>query len=89
MEAVVAVRAEGAVGIGQEVEDIISIPFTSELLITVVNLITYWPEGLAAAVNCWMLAIFFPPAAAKMSKPVSACVPLMLTLNTRCPGADQ
>ena len=60
-------------------------PFTSELLTTVVNTITYCPLEFAASENCWMLAMFCPPAVAKMSKSVSTGVLLMLTLNVRCP----
>jgi hypothetical protein len=55
----------------------------SALLVTDVNVITYCPLAFAGTVNCWMLAMFSPPAAAKMSKFVNTCVPLMLTLNTR------
>src|SRR5215472_9542052 len=66
-----------------------SIPLTRELSFTVVNLITYWPLELAFTVNCSMTALFLAPAVAKMSKLVNTCVPLMLTLNTREPAADQ
>ena len=68
VEVAEAVRAAGAVGAGQEAEDKISMPFTSALLISVVNWMTYWPEAFAGDENCWMMAMFWPPAAEKMSK---------------------
>src|SRR5215510_5029757 len=67
----------------------ISIPLTRELSLTLVNWITYWPLELAFTVNCWMIALFLAPAAAKISKLVSTCVPLMVTLKMREPAADQ
>src|SRR5260370_33716986 len=67
----------------------ISIPLTSELSFTVVNRITYWPLELAFTVNCSTIALFLAPAAAKISKLVNTCVPLMVTLNTRAPAVDQ
>src|SRR5215831_17046622 len=67
----------------------ISIPLTRELSLTVVNWITYWPLELAFTVNCWMIALFLAPATAKISKLVSTCVPLMVTLKMREPAADQ
>src|SRR5215470_1096425 len=67
----------------------ISIPLTRELSFTVVNWITYWPLALAFAVNCSMIALFLAPAAAKISKLLNTCVPLMLTLKIREPAADQ
>src|SRR5262250_780555 len=66
-----------------------SIPLTSELSFTEVNLITYCPLELALAVNCSITALFLAPAVAKMSKLVSTCVPLMVTLNIRDPAVDQ
>jgi len=60
-------------------------PLISALFVTDVNVITYWPLEFAASVNCWMLAMFCPPDAATMSKFVSTCVPLIVTLNTREP----
>jgi hypothetical protein len=61
-------------------------PLMSALLTTDVNVITYWPLEFAASVNPWMLAMFCPPEAAKMSKLVSTCVPLVVTLNVREPA---
>jgi hypothetical protein len=43
-------------------------PPISALFVTNVNAITYRPLAFAGAVNCWTLAIFFPPAAVKLSK---------------------
>ena len=43
--------------------------------------------ALAVTVNVRSTAIFAPPAAALMSKFVSTVVPLMATLNSRCPLA--
>ena len=63
-----AVRATGAVGAGQILEDSISMPFTSAWSMRVVNWMTYWPEAFAGDENCWMMAMFWPPAAEKMSK---------------------
>ena len=60
-------------------------PLISALFVVDVNLIVICPLASAVAVNCWMLAMFCPPDAATMSKFVSTCVPLMLTLNTREP----
>ena len=61
-------------------------PLMSALFVTDVNVITICPLAFAVAVNCWMLAMFSPPEAFTMSKFVSTCVPLMLTLNTREPA---
>src|SRR5215831_7564322 len=61
----------------------ISIPLTSARSFVGVNVITNWPLELALAVNCSITALFCAPAVAKISKLVSTCVPLMLTLNTR------
>src|SRR5260370_33024224 len=68
---------------GGGVVESISIPLINALLVTDVNVITNCPLEFAAAVNCWMFAMFCPPDAATMSKFVNTCVPLMLTLNTR------
>src|SRR5260370_31161716 len=70
---------------GGGVVESISIPLINALLVTDVNVITNCPLEFAAAVNCWMFAMFCPPDAATMSKFVNTCVPLMLTLNTREP----
>src|SRR5712691_1121611 len=66
-----------------------SIPLINELLTTEVNVITYWPVELAFSVNCSMTALFLAPAAAKISKLVNTCVPLMLTLKVREPAAEK
>jgi hypothetical protein len=58
-------------------------------LITVVKAMTIWPLLLALAENCWTLAMYSPPAAAKMSKSVRTCVPLIVTLDSRAPAASQ
>ena len=80
----------GAVGAAcRTLVESISIPLTSELFTTDVNTITNCPLEFAGSVNCWMLAMFCPPAAAKMSKFVSTCVPLMLTLNVARPGGRE
>src|SRR6516164_606265 len=66
-----------------------SIPLTSELSFTEVNLITYCPLELAFAVNCSINALFLAPAVAKMSKLVNTCVPLMATSKMRDPAEVQ
>jgi hypothetical protein len=40
----------------------------SALFVTDVNVITNCPLALADAVNCWMLAMFSPPAVAKRAR---------------------
>src|SRR5712691_1032726 len=68
----------------------ISIPLISGLSIPAcVNPITICPEELAVVVNCSVMALFCPPAAAKISNALSTVVPLMATLNFRCPTAVQ
>src|SRR5260370_14153473 len=67
----------------------VSIPVASELSFVVVNRIAYGPLELAVTVNCSTIALFLAPAAAKISKLVNTCVPLMVTLNTRAPAVDQ
>ncbi len=54
-----------------------------------VNAITTWPLEFAVVLNVRTMALFAPPAAAKMSKAVSTVAPLMATLNVRCPAAVQ
>jgi hypothetical protein len=46
----------------------ISIPLMSALFVTDVNVITKFPLAFADAVNCWTLAMFFPPAVAKTAR---------------------
>jgi hypothetical protein len=46
------------------------------------------PDG-AILLKTSSTALKAPPAAKTMSKLVRTCVPLMATLKTRCPAADQ
>src|SRR5260370_32836940 len=79
----------GGVGALQPPLLIISIPLDLALSLTVTYWITNWPLGFAFALNCSTIALFLAPAAAIMSKLVSTCVPLIKTLNTRCPAVLQ
>src|SRR5260370_9313113 len=47
------------------------------------------PVPVAFVVNCCTVALLAAPAVAMMSKLVSTCVPLIETLNLRCPAAVQ
>src|SRR5882724_5216169 len=64
----------------------ISTPASKLLFTTLVTWMTYAPLALALAVNGLTMALFFAPAAAKMSKLVSTCAPLRVTLNVREPA---
>src|SRR5215472_3468966 len=89
METAVALSPLGAVGAVQAAPDVTSIPLTRELLTTDVNWITYCPLEFAVSVNCSITALFSAPAAAKMSKLVRTCVPLMLTLKVLDPADEK
>src|SRR5260370_5472419 len=88
LEIVVAVNPVGVVGALRQPAPaaITSMPLTSALSVTVVNLITYWPLASAATSNSLITALLAAPAAAKISKLASTCVPLIETLNTREPA---
>jgi hypothetical protein len=58
-------------------------PLTLALSLTEVNWIVTLPLLSAVVVNCSTMAMSLPPAAAKMSKLLKTCVPLMATLKTR------
>src|SRR5258707_15370864 len=66
-----------------------SIPLNREVLTTEVNVTTMLPVESAGSVNCSITALFFAPAAAKMSKLVNTGVPLMLTLKVREPAVEK
>src|SRR5579872_3593102 len=68
-------------GAVQAAPDVISTPLTRDWLITEVNWIAYCPLEFAVSVNCSTMALFCAPAAAKISKLVNTCAPLMLTLK--------
>lgn len=61
----------------------ISMPLTWALSLTVVNTMVIFPVPSGVAVNCSTTALFTAPAAATMSKLVSTCCPLILTLKIR------
>ena len=63
-------------------------PLARALSVTVTYWITICPL-LATVLNSWITALFAAPAVAMMSKLVRTCVPLMMTLNRRCPTAVQ
>jgi len=67
----------------------ISIPSNSDWFTTEVQTMTIWPLLLALVENCWIVAIYSPPAVLKMSKAASTCVPLIETLNVRSPAAPK
>ena len=63
-----------------------SMALTFALSFTVVKAIVILPLASAVALNDWTFALFAPPAVAKMSKLLSTCWPLMLTLKRRWPA---
>src|ERR1019366_8715105 len=79
----------GGGGGGVVLPDRISMPLTWALSLTVVKWIVNLPELSAGTVNCSTTALSAAPAAATMSKLVSTCLPLILTLKTRWPAAVQ
>ncbi len=64
-------------------------PLTLWFWVPEMNWITTCPEPLAVVVNERAMARLAPPAVAKMSKLDSTVVPLMDTLNRRCPAPDR
>ncbi len=64
-------------------------PLTWALSLTVMNWIVIFPLLSALAVNCSATALYSTPAVARMSKLVSTCCPLTLTLKMREPAAVQ
>src|SRR3569623_2296937 len=64
-----------------------SMPSTVALSVTVLKLMTIWPDAFAVAEKSRTTALNAAPAAAKMSKFDSTVVPLITTLKTRFPAA--
>ena len=64
-------------------------PLTWALSLTVVNWMVILPVLSAATVNCSTTALYSAPAVARMSKLVSTCLPLMVTLKMREPAVVQ
>src|SRR5207245_5679239 len=89
LEMAVAFNPLGIVGALQLPLLVISMPLALALSVTVTYWITNWPLEFALALNCSTIALFLAPAAAMMSKLVSTWVPLIKTLNTRCPAMLQ
>src|SRR5262249_34224899 len=66
-----------------------TIPFPIGLSTATTKWTTTSPLVFGFVVNvCWT-AMYCPPASAKTSKSVRTSFPLRITLNTRCPAADQ
>ena len=73
------------VGVGEPVVEppSTSMPLTWALSVTVVNWIVMFPPLAAVALNCSTTALYSAPVVATISKLVSTCWPLILTLKTR------
>src|SRR6185503_21281332 len=88
IERVVAAAVGVTVGVGVGPPADTVRPLILGFWVPAMNWITTWPLALAVVLNERAMARLAPPAVAKMSKLDRTVVPLMDTMNRRCPAPE-